>query len=392
MHNNSISKLLNLKDVRVKNIINSDSSVTLYLTTKAKDHICPSCGNITSKVHDYRNQRIKDLPVQGKHTILVLRKRRYVCSCNKKFYEKYDFLPFYKRMTNRMAAYICKELTKTIPISTVAKDLNLSPSTVTRVFDLINYPRPSKMPMVLSIDEFKGNTEFGKYQCVLVDVKKGKIIDILHDRKQNYLIEYFSSIPKFERNKVKFFICDMWKQYADLAKIYFPNAKIIIDKYHFIRQVSWAIENVRVRVQKSMTKERRRYFKRSRKLILKRKHKLNAEQLNQLENLLYYSEDLRQAYLLKEHFFDICHMTKYSEQRNAFAEWIKWAESTGIKEFKSCISTYRNWYKEILNACKFGYTNGVTEGFNNKIKVLKRVSYGVKNFKRFRNRILHTCI
>ena len=65
------------------------------------------------------------------------------------------------------------------------------------------------------------------------------------------------------------------------------------------------------------------------------------------------------------------------------------AESSGIPEFEKCAATYRRWLKEIKNAFKYGYTNGPTEGFNNKIKVLKRVSFGIKNFQRFRNRIIH---
>lgn len=75
----------------------------------------------------------------------------------------------------------------------------------------------------------------------------------------------------------------------------------------------------------------------------------------------------------------------------AFLNWIKYAGSVGIKEFESCINTFRNWNKEILNAFKYGYTNGKTEGYNSKIKVLKRISYGLRNFNRFRNRILHIC-
>ncbi len=106
--------------------------------------------------------------------------------------------------------------------------------------------------------------------------------------------------------------------------------------------------------------------------------------------MLLYNDDLRLAHSSKEQFYEICQSTKYSEQRQAFADWIKRAEESGLKEFKGCANTYRNWYKEILNAFKYGYTNGVTEGFNNKIKVLKRVSYGVRDFKRFRTRILHS--
>ncbi len=105
--------------------------------------------------------------------------------------------------------------------------------------------------------------------------------------------------------------------------------------------------------------------------------------------MLLYNDDLRLAHWLKEKFYELCQDTKYSRQRREFHDWIKIAESSGIKEFEKCAETYRRWSKEILNAFKYGITNGTTEGFNNKIKVLKRTSYGIRNFERFRTRILH---
>ena len=79
----------------------------------------------------------------------------------------------------------------------------------------------------------------------------------------------------------------------------------------------------------------------------------------------------------------------YILKRIEFYSWIKTAEISNIPEFVSCVATLRNWAKEILNVFKYGLTNGPTEGFNNKIKVLKRVSYYLRHFERFRNRILH---
>lgn len=131
--------------------------------------------------------------------------------------------------------------------------------------DTISYPPPDRLPQALSIDEFKENASTGRYQCILVDPKKRRILDILPDRTQSHLAYYWRSIPRKERLNVKFFICDMWLPYTELARTFFPNAKIIVDKYHFIRQVTWAIENVRRRLQKSMPVSLRRYYKRSHK-------------------------------------------------------------------------------------------------------------------------------
>ncbi len=388
MHNHCINKLINIEDVIVKKIIHSDSSVRIMLETKPKEHICPVCGRNTKRIHDYRMQTIKDLPFQLKHCYLILRKRRYVCSCGKRFYENYSFLPKYFQRTSRMTAFIADALHDARSITSVAKMCNVSTATVNRILDTISYGRPD-IPLAISIDEFKGNAGGQKYQCILVDPIKHSVLDILPSRSQTQLVSYFRGIPKKERYRVKFFVCDMWRPYTDLAQSFFPNATVVIDKYHFIRQVTWAIENVRKRIQKTMPGYLRKYYKRSRSLILTRYDKLKDEKKQEFDLMLLYNDDLRLAHYLKEWFYRICQNPRYSEQRKELLEWISTAEQSQLPEFERCAATYRHWCKEILNAFKYSHiSNGPTEGFNNKIKVLKRTSYGIRNFEHFRTRIL----
>ena len=390
MHNHCINKLLNIEDVIVKNIVHADSYVKIMLETKPKEHICPTCGRLTKRIHDYRMQTIKDLPFQLKHCYLILRKRRYICSCGKRFYEEYCFLPRYFQRTSRLTAFIADALHDTRSVVSVAKTCNVSTATVNRILGTISYGKP-KIPQVLSIDEFKGNADGIKYQCILVDPIKRSVLDILPSRSQTQLVSYFRDIPKKERYRVNFFVCDMWKPYVELAKTFFPNANIVIDKYHFIRQVTWAIENVRKQIQKTMPASLRKYYKRSRSLILARYEKLKDEKKKECDLMLLYNDKLRQAHYLKEWFYRICQNPKYSEQRKEFFDWISTAEQSQLEDFEKCAATFRNWSREILNAFKYSHiSNGPTEGFNNKIKVLKRTSYGIRNFKHFRTRILLT--
>lgn len=391
MHSHCTNNLLNLEDVFIKKVVHADDYVKIFIETNPSMQTCPYCGNETKCIHDYRYQMIKDLPFQLKHTYLILKKRRYACKCGKRLMEKYHFLASYQRRTVRLSCKIIDLLRNLVNIKSVAKTTNVSVNTVTRLFDTLNYSIPS-LPECLSIDEFKGDTDAGKYQCILVDAKKHRVLDILPDRTQSHLSAYFREISKVERYRVKFFICDMWQPYVDLAKAYFPNATIVIDKYHFIRQVTWAIEKVRKNLQKTMPANLRKYYKRSRKLILTRYEKLNDENKNACDLMLLYNDDLRLAHYLKEWFYEICQSEKYSYQRTAFWDWVKTAESSGIPEFEKCAKTYRHWSWGILNAFKYKYTNGPTEGYNNKIKVLKRISFGMQNFKRFRTRIIHCSI
>ena len=388
-NNNSINKLLNLKGVLVKKIVHKDKSIDIYLETLPKLHICPCCGKETKRVHDYRTQKIKDLPLYFKDTSLILRKRRYICSCGKRFLEHYDFVARYQQRTKRLGFEVVNQLRDTVSVKHVSKKTNVSTTTVSRLLDTINYELP-KLSEAIAIDEFKGNADTGKYQCILVNPIKHTVMDILPDRKISHLSSYFREIPRPERYRVKFFICDMWQPYVDMANTYFPNAKVIIDKYHVKRQLTWAIDRIRKRLQKTMPASLRKYYKRSRSIIHKPFKTLTDREREACNLMLLYNDDLRRAHSLKEWYNDIANEKRYSVVRTQFYEWLNDAETCGIDELAAVAKTYRHWAKGILNAFKYNLTNGVTEGFNNKIKVLKRNAYGIKNFKRFRTRILHT--
>ncbi len=389
LYNDFNEKLLGLQGVKVKKIESDNSEIQIHIELERKEHICKCCGTSTNKIHDYRTQKIKDISAFGKNVTLILRKRRYYCpNCNKSFLEKNTFLPKYYRRTNRLNAYIIDKLRDERSFTSVAREVNLSVSTIIRTFDFVTFKKP-KLPQVLSIDEFKGNTWGEKYQCILTDPANGVVLDILPERYAHYLSKYFKSIPKEERQQVKYFVSDMWKPYADTASVWFKEATQIVDKYHWIRQVIWAFENVRKTEQKKFDKSYRKYFKHSKKLLLKRFDFLNDEQKQQVNVMLYTSVNISRAYFYKEEFLKILLCKDRNSAKTAMLEWIENAEHCGIPQFVKCAATLRNWLTGILNSFSVPYTNGFTEGCNNKIKVLKRNAYGYKNFNRFRKRILH---
>ena len=383
--NYNTEKLVGFKGVIVKNIKQTPEITEIHMEMRAKPHICPNCGKETSHVHDYREQRIKDIPAFGKHVVLVLRKRRYHCPhCGKHFSEANSFLSRYHRMTRRLTVYILSKLSDTCSFTSVAREVKLSVSTVIRVFDTVGYGVP-KLPKVLSIDEFKGNTNREKYQCIITDPVNHRVLDILPNRYKYDLITYFK---QFDRNNTTHFVSDMWSTYADIASTYFKDAAYVIDKYHYIRQVFWAFEAVRKEEQKTFGKSRRIYFKRSRILLNKRYEFLSQENKQQVDLMLYTSSRLLTAYSLKEQFFKVLDCTDSDSARKALSDWIMAAQNCNLPKFIACGNTMVHWSKGILNSFDCPYTNGFTEGANNKIKVLKRNAYGYHNFQRFRNRIL----
>ena len=142
-------------------------------------------------------------------------------------------------------------------------------------------------------------------------------------------------------------------------------------------------------VQKQFQKDYRVYFKHSRNLLMKRYDLLKEHQKQQVMVMLSVSPTLYSAHSLKERFLKIldCHDRNTAEKM--LIDWIEYAQQSDMRPFKKCAGTMFNWFSGILNSFDTKYTNGFTEGCNNKIKVLKRNAFGYRNFRRFRKRILY---
>ena len=390
MQNNFIRNLLDLKGVIVKKVRYKKNFVKIHIEMPVREQTCPHCKAKTTKIKDYRTQIIKDIPIRFKTTYLSYKKRRYQCkNCGKTFYEQVYFLAKRGRKTTRVTEFIIERLTGKHSMKDIAKDANVSSTTVARLLPLLAVS-PKHLPEVLCIDEFKGNTGHYKYQVSILNAKTNKPIDIVECRYKTHLLDYFKRFPLEERKKIKYIVIDLWKSYKDLAQRYFPNAKVVADRFHYARYATEMVDTIRKEVQNKLGKKEKKYFKHSRKLLLSRyenlKDKKQKEELNYI--LINYSEKLRIAYLEKERLLDIIHMQDKEKAVKLLNEWVVRCAMSNISELKDCAKTYTNWIEEIRNSLAVPYSNGPMEGYNNKIKTLKRVAFGFRNFTNFKARIL----
>lgn len=388
-YNDYIINSLGNANIILNNFEETPNSLIYHISTKKSKQTCPCCGSSHSVVHDYRKQKIKDESVYRKLVIIILNKRRYACkNCGKKYYEQLDFICRYKRTTRRLNFSVYCGLAETKSMKQIAIENNVSQYFVQNVLDHIIEPTYAPTN-IISIDEFRGNANGEKFQCILTDPIRKIILDILPSRSKTCLDNIFMKIK--DKSQIQYVVMDMWKPYADLAERYFKNAIIIIDRYHFVRQVTWAIENIRKRIQKHLTKENRLFFKHSKKLLSMPKEKLSLQEQELLYVMFGFSEELRVAYELKTWFYEILNNCKTKEQaRKELKEWIFTVRESGLKEFGECVRSFTNWFDSICNGIVYPYSNGYTEGKNNKIKVLKRISYGFRTIKNLRKRILLT--
>ena len=378
------SKLLNLEEVIITNVEIIADQLHIHLELPRAAHTCPVCGATTDRIHDYRTQTIKDVPL-ARDTFLHLRKRRYRCACGKRFFEKNTFLPRYYRVTSRLVTEILFSFKKLIPATEIGSRFNVSAVTAMRYFSLFN-KKLTKLPEVISLDEFKGNSGGQKYNSIVADPQNKEVLDILPNRYKNDLITYFSQFPN--RKQVKYFVCDMNPHFRQVAKTCFPKSKIVADRYHVIRQVYWAMERVRKNEQNHLSERFRKYFKKSRYLLSRPPEKLTDEEMSRLALMFEIAPRLADAYRLKNDFLTVIRTKSSHEGRQKLLDWLFAVEVMDIPEFHDCTKAYRNWFNEILNSMDVPWSNGFIEGCNNKIKVLKRVCFGMRNFNNFRKRIL----
>ena len=378
------SKLLNLEDVIITGVENIGDQLHIHIERPRTPHTCPACGASTDCIHDYRMQVIKDVPL-ARDTFLHLRKRRYRCSCGKRFFEKNAFLPRYYRVTSRLVSEIMFSFKKLIPATEIGSRFNVSAVTAMRYFSLFN-KKLNNLPEVISLDEFKGNSGGQKYNSIVADPKDGVVLDVLPNRYENDLIKYFSQFPS--KTNVKYFVCDMNPHFRRVSQACFPNAVIVADRYHIVRQVYWAMERVRKNEQNKLSNRFRKYFKNSKHLLSKKPEKLTEEEMDRLAFMFEIAPRLADAYRLKNEFLAVIRTKSSAEGKHKLADWLLSAELLDIPEFWNCTKAYHNWFHEILNSMDVPWTNGFIEGCNNKTKVLKRVCFGMRNFNNFRKRIL----
>ena len=182
---------------------------------------------------------------------------------------------------------------------------------------------------------------------------------------------------------------DMNRGFRNIARTFLPNAQIIIDRFHVVRCCTEAMENARRSFQSSLSKEQRRYFKRSRRLLLAHRDRLSDEDRAAADVMLRFSDRLLQAYALKEafyHFMDAPRPPDRAAASRLLARCL--ATDSNFPNSNPAARRCSTGSPTYSNAFDFRLSNGFTEGCNNAIKTLKRVAFGFRNFRSFRARIL----
>ena len=419
-YENFITKLLNVKPSEVLSVSTSskkDGTIIFKVRLKIKDSCCPIC-NILSKTHGYYKRELTHSTLVNRKCIIVYEQRRFKCpECCSTFSERTPFIDSSEKITYETKINVLNDLKQTESTYTsVTKKYNLSATKVTRIFDKhVNIER-KPLPMVLSIDEhYFPNYDYGaKYCCLFMDFQTGIMIDVLHDRKKNCLVDYFSDIKnksldiktlKSELDNVKYISIDMYDTYRDIAHIFFPDAKVCADSFHVLKHLTDAFNKLRVRLLRNTEDQILKYLLVKFRNVFDRNKKIDNEprynkrlnkyvNLRNIRNILFDAfSELKIAYELKEYYIRLNAKTTLDEAPNSIDEAIEYFKGCGIDDYEEFYKLLKNWREEIVNS--FTLINGrrINNSYmESKNRVVSRLIFnanGFKNFKRTRNRILY---
>lgn len=393
---NSIMNIPGLEEVTLTKVSQSADRLILHVELARKPHMCPACKSVTSRIHDYRLQKIGHLKWFERPTFLLYKRRRYACGgCGKRFAEKNTFVDRYQRFTREWNQAVKVRAVKGKTFKETALQYGAAVSTVMRRFDALaktEIKDADKLPKVIAIDEYKGDTQAGRYQLIIADGETREPIDILPNRRKKTIRSYLRKYG----SEVEVVIMDMSQSFKAAVQSALGRPVIVADRFHFCRYIYWALDGVRRRVQANWHDYDRKKCKKMRHVFHKDNAKLTEKGRWYLDRYLGMDEELERAYRLKEAY---CEWFQESKKRGPEAsrrtkekleDFYREVEKSAIPEFQKAMATFRNWQKEILNSFSFCYSNGFLEGINNLTKVLKRNAFGFRNFDRARAKILLT--
>ena len=387
-----IETLLDLPEFRVIDQVIRPHGLELHLERRETYLVCPHCQGCCSRIKEGRDRCIRDLPMLDRPVTLRLHIRRFKCSdCHARPWEKCETFDDRVKWTERLYDQVRQEFLHGCPCKELARRYGLSARTVFRwTFEKSRGARPRKLGRALGIDEYsrrKGH----RYNTIIVDLDKGRPITTFKGRRVEDVVKWFNSRPQEELDRVEVVVLEMSKSFFSAIQEVFGDQVQVIDRFHVVQHAVGALDTVLRSVQKQLEPDEAKELKKLRRRWLKSANQLNVDELiaradwrrrfPELREVIDWVQDLRT-------WFE----RKYEKPaREALLKLIERANESALEPLQSVAGTLSRWFEPIVRYIRHRYTNGMTEGFNNKIKLIQRRAFGLRNEHNRKKRILADC-
>jgi transposase len=355
--------------------------------------VCPKCAEPSASIYDHRTAKVQDEPIRGKAVMLKIYKRRFRCKnrrCKKVFTEPVAGISKTARTSQRFKKALAWAAGHYQSLKEVTKQFRCSARLVYTAFyeQLSRWAkaREHPLPKIIGLDEHsirKPKYKATEFATIVVDHKGKKVFDLIDGKTLDDLRVGFAQT--LGKDKVETVTIDMSETYRSFVKETFPNAEIVVDRFHverlFVKKVN--------RARKKVTGDDRKNP--INKLLLRPGRKLDVHERLAVIKWLNHHPELRELYEIKEAVNRMFRTKGERRAKRAFTNLLDRMGRSSLRTVTALRKTLVNWRSEILNFFKTRLSNGRVEGFNRVGKLIQRMGYGYRNFQHYRLRLLNAC-
>ncbi len=403
MRSNNIRGLLKIPGYKIKEIIKkTETEIHIRIEAYKRNYgKCSRCGKQHKSWHSMREMVAEDVRLGERRVFLYIPKRRYRCFCDGRIHtEAIEWIALCARVTKVFGREV-NRLTSITTNQEAGWYLGLNDERIYRIDKAILEDLfkerliPTPASVNISVDEVAWKKHH-RYLTNVIDMDKKVLTWNAKGRKAEVLDKYYESLGPEQCEKIESVAMDGAKTYLSSTKNYAVKAIIVLDRFHATQKASNAADQVR---RDELSKARKNEDEelveltncKQRFILLKNKNKLSDKQSATLARLCEINQPIYKALLLKESFLQTYFLNTAEEAKKHLEEWIDQAIMSGLKPFMELAYSVKEKIQYILNWFTKKISSAISEGFNCKIKRLKRMAYGYKDVYYFRLKIHQHC-
>ena len=367
--------------------------IHLRLTEK-RGNTCPYCGGGRLRSKGRYRRRARHLPVFGRESLIAIELRRFHCiDCSRTFTPETPGLRPGRHSTEPLRQQIASDHHEGISNSALARLRRFGSATIERIYAEFTARKAAERitlqcPIVLGIDEHTLHKK-QRFVTTFCDLRNRKIFDVVPGRSEKEMTAFLSRLQG--RKRVKVVCIDLSSPYRKLIRRWFPNARIVADRFHVVRIIQYHFMTLFSELVPELSEQRGLFA-----LLRTKPKNLKPANALKLQKLFQKHPVLKPVYDQMQKIRRLVSQKSKTKREcrklaSLFTRIIGQLKDSLFKPMLTLAKTLSAWAQPIACMWRFTRNNGITEGFHRKMKLIQRRAYGFKNFENYRLRVIAQC-
>lgn len=389
-------KILRLKGMKITCFWFKNRNKELHMTVKPYKNgcRCPECGRRGRIVRQTAELRgWEDLTLMGIKVRLWYAPKEIHCPTHGRLQETIPWAPTYSRITYRLEWRLCA-LCQIMTQKAAAEILKMAPSTLSdllhRIITRVRDGHKIRGVTTLGVDEIsflKGR----KFATLVYDLDRSHVLWVGRGKGRETIDRFFNEcLSKGQKARILWASCDMSRAYTEAIKHHCPNATLVIDRFHVVKALNQAVDEVRKDEWRALDTDGRKAIKGLRWLLSMHSRNRTKGHTRFLNSLRNSNRRIHRAWVLKDEFERIWNYSYRASAEKFLKRWITAALRSRIPSLRQFVGTVRNHFDNIVAFTDRNLTNAVGEGLNRIVKIVKNRASGYRNLDNFADMIFLT--